>query len=61
MITHSACVVAIIRVVTMMPFINSNDFTWFKVTLAKWWYVQSHAFIPRPLSPHISRYMLNIP
>ncbi|PLB35670.1 uncharacterized protein BDW47DRAFT_109952 [Aspergillus candidus] len=35
-----ACVVAIIRVVTMMPFINSNDFTWFKVTLAKWCMVE---------------------
>ena len=35
----SACVVAIIRIVTMMPFIHSNDFTWYKVSIAKWWYV----------------------
>ena len=41
--SSSACVVAIIRIVTMMPFIHSNDFTWFKVTIAKWWYV-SHSY-----------------
>ncbi|EYE99166.1 putative integral membrane protein (Pth11) [Aspergillus ruber CBS 135680] len=35
-----ACVVAIIRIVTMMPFIHSNDFTWFKVTIAKWCMVE---------------------
>ena len=39
MLIGSACVVAIIRIVTMMPFIHSNDFTWYKVTIAKWWYV----------------------
>lgn len=38
-VSFSACIVAIIRIVTMMPFIHSNDFTWFKVTIAKWWYV----------------------
>ncbi|EAU31596.1 predicted protein [Aspergillus terreus NIH2624] len=32
-----ACVVAIVRIVTMVPFMGSNDFTWYKVTLAKWW------------------------
>ncbi|ODM15122.1 hypothetical protein SI65_09361 [Aspergillus cristatus] len=35
-----ACVVAIIRIVTMIPFIHSNDFTWFKVTIAKWCMVE---------------------
>ncbi|OGM47964.1 integral membrane protein (Pth11) [Aspergillus bombycis] len=30
------CVVAILRIVTMMPYIHSNDFTHFKVTLANW-------------------------
>lgn len=34
---RSACVVAIVRIVTMVPFMGSNDFTWYKVTLAKWW------------------------
>lgn len=31
-----ACVIAIVRIVTMMPFVHSMDFTWYKVTLAKW-------------------------
>ncbi|OJJ66076.1 hypothetical protein ASPBRDRAFT_201328 [Aspergillus brasiliensis CBS 101740] len=31
-----ACVIAIIRIVTMMPFVSSMDLTWYKVTLAKW-------------------------
>ncbi|KAB8226401.1 hypothetical protein BDV33DRAFT_226894 [Aspergillus novoparasiticus] len=30
------CVVAILRIVTMMPYIHSSDFTHFKVTLANW-------------------------
>ncbi|KAE8377969.1 hypothetical protein BDV26DRAFT_304708 [Aspergillus bertholletiae] len=30
------CVIAILRIVTMMPYIHSNDFTHFKVTLANW-------------------------
>jgi hypothetical protein len=34
-----ACVIAIVRIVTMMPFVHSMDFTWYKVTLAKWAYV----------------------
>ncbi|KAF7585963.1 hypothetical protein BBP40_009772, partial [Aspergillus hancockii] len=33
-----ACVIAIVRIVTMMPFVNSSDFTRYKVTLAKWAY-----------------------
>lgn len=40
-----ACVIAIVRIVTMMPFVHSMDFTWYKVTLAKWAYV----FFPFPL------------
>jgi hypothetical protein len=40
-----ACVIAIVRIVTMMPFVHSMDFTWYKVTLAKWAYVP-----PPPLS-----------
>lgn len=36
---YSACVVAIVRIVTMLPFGHSNDLTWYKVTIAKWWYV----------------------
>ncbi|KAG2416238.1 hypothetical protein HFD88_007431 [Aspergillus terreus] len=35
-----ACVVAIVRIVTMVPFMGSNDFTWYKVTLAKWCMVE---------------------
>ncbi|KAL4890281.1 hypothetical protein BDV59DRAFT_204466 [Aspergillus ambiguus] len=35
-----ACVVAIIRIVTMVPFMHSNDFTWYKVTIAKWCMVE---------------------
>ncbi|KAF5863379.1 hypothetical protein ETB97_010260 [Aspergillus alliaceus] len=31
-----ACIVAILRIITMMPYISSNDFTHFKVTLANW-------------------------
>ncbi|KAF9894149.1 hypothetical protein FE257_009122 [Aspergillus nanangensis] len=35
-----ACVVAIVRIVTMVPFLHSNDFTWYKVTIAKWCMVE---------------------
>ncbi|PYI02483.1 hypothetical protein BO78DRAFT_472604 [Aspergillus sclerotiicarbonarius CBS 121057] len=31
-----ACVIAIVRIVTMMPFVDDMDLTWYKVTLAKW-------------------------
>ncbi|PYH89193.1 hypothetical protein BO71DRAFT_390114 [Aspergillus ellipticus CBS 707.79] len=31
-----ACVIAIVRIVTMMPFLDDMDLTWYKVTLAKW-------------------------
>jgi hypothetical protein len=41
-----ACVIAIVRIVTMMPFVHSMDFTWYKVTLAKWAYVSSPVFPP---------------
>ncbi|KAL5365586.1 hypothetical protein BJX96DRAFT_179979 [Aspergillus floccosus] len=35
-----ACVVAVVRIVTMVPFTGSNDFTWYKVTIAKWCMVE---------------------
>ncbi|KAL1966249.1 hypothetical protein VTN77DRAFT_4602 [Rasamsonia byssochlamydoides] len=31
-----ACIVSIIRVVTMLPTLKSTDFTWFKVQVAAW-------------------------
>ena len=33
----SACIVAILRIVTMMPYTHSNDATWFKRIIANWW------------------------
>ncbi|RAH48924.1 putative integral membrane protein (Pth11) [Aspergillus brunneoviolaceus CBS 621.78] len=59
-----ACVIAIVRIVTMMPFIHDGDLTWYKVTLAKWAMVEINvgiicACLPvlRPLllqlAPHI--------
>lgn len=33
----SACIVAILRIVTMMPYTHSNDTTWFKRIIANWW------------------------
>ncbi|KAI9930819.1 hypothetical protein MW887_011577 [Aspergillus wentii] len=35
-----ACIVSCVRIITMMPFLQSTDFTWFKVTLAKWCMVE---------------------
>ncbi|GLA36924.1 hypothetical protein AnigIFM63309_003421 [Aspergillus niger] len=35
-----ACIVSCVRIITMMPFIHSSDFTWYKVTLATWCMVE---------------------
>ncbi|PLB35582.1 uncharacterized protein BDW47DRAFT_133375 [Aspergillus candidus] len=40
-----ACVVAIVRIVTMLPFGHSNDLTWYKVTIAKWCMVEINVCI----------------
>lgn len=48
----SACIVSCVRIITMMPFIHSSDFTWYKVTLAAWWYA---CFLAQRLTKLTSR------
>ncbi|GFF32528.1 hypothetical protein IFM58399_03242 [Aspergillus lentulus] len=55
-----ACVIAIVRIVTMMPFVHSMDFTWYKVTLAKWAMVEINVGIICACLPVLRPLLLRI-
>ncbi|KAF2136817.1 uncharacterized protein K452DRAFT_117195 [Aplosporella prunicola CBS 121167] len=37
------CILSIVRIITTLPYNNSNDVTWYKVTTAKWCMVEINA------------------
>ncbi|PYH41333.1 putative integral membrane protein (Pth11) [Aspergillus saccharolyticus JOP 1030-1] len=55
-----ACVIAIVRIVTMMPFVHDSDLTWYKVTLAKWAMVEINVGIICACLPVLRPLLLQI-
>ncbi|PWY91668.1 hypothetical protein BO94DRAFT_583604 [Aspergillus sclerotioniger CBS 115572] len=55
-----ACVIAIVRIVTMMPFVDDMDLTWYKVTLAKWAMVEINVGIICSCLPVLRPLLLRI-